>query len=153
MAQTKEKVFSWPHGKRFWVPVFSVWIVMMFTDFLFHGIFLAPLYQQTAQFWRASDEIQRMMPWMWVSQFMFSLAFVWIYLQGLSKANLWTQAFRYAFAILLVAKFPEQLGAWAMAPYPAELVLWWLVIAIVQALAASFCLTWTYQKVQKAWKS
>lgn len=137
--------------KRFWWSVGAVWFVMMFTDFLFHGVWLAPLYQQTAQFWRTQDEVKSMMPWMWFGQFVFSWAFVWIYSNGISKDNQWTQAFRYALAIFMVAKVPEQTVTWAMTPYPAQLVLSWFFVTFVQSVVAAYVMTWTFKPM--LWKT
>lgn len=136
---------------RFWWSVLAVWIVMMITDYVFHGIWLSPLYHQTAQFWRPMNDMQRMMPFMWFGQLLFSWAFVWIYSKGLSKDNVWSQAFRYALAILLVAKVPHQLGLWATVPYPGDLVARWFLISIVQAVGASFAMTWTIKPVLRSY--
>jgi len=138
--------------KRFWWSVAAVWLVMWVTDWLLHGIWMAPIYQQTAQFWRSPEEMKKLMPFMWFGQFIFSWAFVWIYSKGISKDNQWVQAFRYAMAILLVAKVPGQLVMWATTPYPSELVIRWFFIAFVQAFAASFVLTWTF-KPHASWQA
>ncbi len=131
--------------KRFWWSVAAVWFVMVFSDFLFHGVWLHSWYQQTAQFWRPEQDIQKMMPWMWVGQAVFSWAFVWVYSNGISKENQWMQAFRYAMAILLLTQVSQQISMWAMVPYPGELVARWLIVSTVQAFLASFVMTWTYK--------
>ncbi|MDB5036665.1 MAG: hypothetical protein JWQ35_193 [Bacteriovoracaceae bacterium] len=136
--------------KRFWISVLAVWAVVWATDFLFHGIWLAPLYQQTSQFWRPGQEIQSMMPWMWAGQLIFSWAFVWIYSKGVSHDNQWAQAFRYAIAILLVSHVPGQLVMWATTPYPAELIWKWFFISAVQAMVCAFVMTWTFQPAKWA---
>ncbi len=132
-------------NKKFWWSVGTVWIVMVATDYLFHGVWLSPWYSQTAQFWRSPEEMQSFMPLFWVGQLVFSWAFVWIYSKGISGDNQWAQAFRYALAILLVAKVPNHMATWAMMPYPGDIVARWLVVSIVQAFAASFVMTWTYK--------
>lgn len=138
-------------NKRFWLSIFAVWVVMFLTDWLFHGVWLSGLYQATAQYWRPMDEMQSMMWWMWVGHAIFAWAFVWIYSQGITTANQWGQAFRYALAFLLVSKVPEQLGVWAVSPYPGELVLKWAFVSLVQALACSFVMTWTLKPLE--WKA
>jgi len=139
--------------KKMWISVGAVWFVMMLSDFLFHGLWMAPMYQETAQLWRPMEELQKMMPLMWIGSFLFSASFVWIYSQGVTKGDIWGQAFRYALAILLVSRVPENLVMWAMAPYPGELVMRWLGISLVQAIAAALVLTWTYKKTQKLKKA
>ena len=131
--------------KRFWWSVAAVWFVMMVTDYLLHGIWLMPLYQQTAQFWRPAEEMQKYMPWMWLGHACFAWAFVWIYSKGISRANQWGQAFRFAWAIILVGKVPGQLMMWATTPYPLELIVKWFVVAMLQAMLAAFVMTWTYK--------
>lgn len=139
------------HKWRFWMSVAAVWAVMVVTDWVFHGMWLMPWYQKTSQLWRPNQEMWQMMPFMWLGQAIFSWAFVWIYSKGVSKDNLWHQAFRYALAILLLAKVPHQLEMWATVPYPGALVARWLLISIVQAFGASFAMTWTMQPLAKAY--
>jgi hypothetical protein len=133
---------------RFWGSILAVWVVMMVTDWVFHGVWLAPLYHQTAQFWRPEAEMHSTMPWMWFGQLLFSWAFVWIYSKGISQDNQWTQAFRYALAILMVGKVPNWFVMWATVPYPSELVARWLLICFVQAFCAAFVMTWTLKPLQ-----
>lgn len=130
--------------KKFWASVGLVWMVLMFTDWLFHGVWLAPMYQETARFWRPMSEMEKMMPYMWLGQFIFSAAFVWVYSNGVSKANQWGQAFRFAWAILFLKNIPELMGMWATVSYPGNLVMAWLFISVVQAIACSFALTWVW---------
>ncbi|MGE0615854.1 MAG: hypothetical protein AB7P04_09445 [Bacteriovoracia bacterium] len=137
--------------KRFWFSVFAVWVVMMVTNFLFHGIWLSPMYQATAQLWRPMEEMQKMMAFMWLGDFIFSWAFVWIYSKGISKDNPWHQAFRYGLGILIVAHLPGQLGMWVTTPVPTELVMRWFFVSVVQVLCASFIMTWTFKPMQ-AWQ-
>jgi hypothetical protein len=139
--------------KRFWLSVLAVWFVVWVTDFLFHGVWLQPLYQQTAQFWRPYDEMRSLMPLMWLAQAIFSWAFVWIYSKGVGNDNQWMQAFRYGLAILFVSHVPGQLGMWVTSPYPLELVLKWLFIAAVQAMLCAFVMTWTFKPLAWAKKS
>lgn len=136
-------------NKKFWFSVIAVWLVMFVTDWVLHGWWLGGLYQSTAQFWKPEDEMQK---WMWVAwfgNFIFSWSFVWIYTKGISGDNYWHQAFRYALAILMVSKWPAQIGMWAYSAYPSELIWKWMVVAFVQAMACSFVMTWTWQWASK----
>lgn len=126
----------------------AVWFVMFVTDWLFHGMWLQSWYQQTAQFWRPMAETQKMMPWIWVGNMIFSWAFVWIYSKGVSKDNQWMQAFRYAMAVLLLTQVSTQVSMWAMVPYPGELVARWLIVSTVQSILAAFAMTWTFQPLK-----
>lgn len=135
---------------RFWWSVLAVWIVMMVTDYVFHGLWLSAWYQKTSSLWRPVHDMQKMMPLMWLGQLIFSWAFVWIYSKGLSKDNVWSQAFRYALAILLIAKVPHQITLWVTVPYPGELVARWMVISVFQAVGASFAMTWTIKPLVRS---
>src|SRR5690349_3582008 len=139
--------------KKMWISVGAVWFVMVITDFLFHGLWMAPMYEQTSQFWRPMDEMKQMMPLLWIGALLFSSSFVWIYSQGVTKGDPWGQAFRYALAILLVSRVPEHMGLWVTAAFPGEMIARWLVISVVQSLLAAFILTWTYKKTQKVAKA
>jgi hypothetical protein len=139
------------NSKRFWWSVVAVWVVMNLTNWFFHGVWLAPWYEQTAQFWRPGAEMQQYMWVMWITSFVWSWAFVWIYSKGLSAANPWGQAFRYAGAIIALSIIPDVAQSWAVSPYPAQLVWRWLIIGAVQATLCACVMTWTF-KPQWAWK-
>lgn len=132
-------------NKRFWWSVFSVWIVMNITNWFFHGVWLAPLYQQTAQFWRSAEDMQSWMWLMWVGTFVWSWAFVWIYSKGLTNTNPWGQAFRYALAIITLSQIPQWMGNWAVSSYPAELIVKWAVVGAIQAVLCAAVMTWTFK--------
>lgn len=134
-------------NKRFWISIVAVWVVMGVTDWLFHGWWLSEIYKNTAQFWRPQEDIKTW--WVWISNFCFSYAFVWIYSKGIGNDNQWVQAFRYAIAILMVSRWPSVLEQWAMTPYPNELVVKWAFVVFVQAIVASYVMTWTFKPVLK----
>lgn len=138
-------------NKRFWWSVAAVWVVVNLTNWFFHGIWLAPWYQQTAQFWRPGNEMQQNMWVMWLTTFVWAWAFVWIYSKGISNANVWWQAFRYAGAIVALSTIPDVAQSWAVTPYPAQLIVGWLITGATQAFLCAFVMTWTF-KPQKAWK-
>ena len=131
--------------KKFWLSVLAVWLVKFVTDWVLHGIWLQPDYQETAQFWRPMAEMGRTMYWMWIGQAIFAWTFVWIYSKGVTQDNQWAQAFRYAMAILMVSDVPHQLGAWAVSPYPGTLIVKWFAISVVQAVLCSLAMTWTFK--------
>jgi hypothetical protein len=139
-------------NKRFWWSVFAVWVVFMVTEWLFHGVWMAAMYEQTAQLWRSQEEIQHWMPLTWIGNAIFSWAFVWIYSKGISKDNPWMQAFRYAWAIILVSQIHQWTNTWAVSPYPLEMVIRWAFIGVIQAMACAFVMTWTY-KPQLTWQA
>jgi hypothetical protein len=137
-------------NKRFWWSVAAVWVVLMVCDWVFHGIWMHSMYQATASLWRPMEEMQKMMPLMWIGAFIWSWAFVWIYSKGISKANQWQQAFRYSWAIIAISHIPQLMGQWVVSPYPLELVVRWFFIGAVEAMLCAFVMTWTY-KPMGAW--
>ena len=137
-------------NKRFWWSVIAVWAVLWVTDFLFHGVWLGELYQQTAQYWRPRSEMMHYAPLMWVGNFIFAWAFVWIYSKGISKGNLWSQAFRYGLAIIGVSKINALTATFASSPYPMEIIWKWALIWTVQAWLCAFVMTLTFNP-KAAW--
>jgi hypothetical protein len=132
-------------NKRFWWSVAAVWIVMAVSSWVLHGMWLMPLYKSTAQFWRSDSEMASWMWVMWLGWAAFAWAFVWIWSKGLSQANVWWQAWRYAWAVIAVAEIPHMAMTWAVSPYPWELVAKMFLVSAVQALMCSFVMTWTYK--------
>lgn len=137
-------------NKTFWYSVITTWFLLFLTDWLFHGVWMAPVYQSTQQFWRSQEEAQSMMHWALIGNFIFAWTFVWIFNQGLSKANPWHQAFRYSLAIVFIAKAPSVMIQWTYSAYPFELLAKWLIAFTVQALICAYAVTWFY-KPKMAW--
>ncbi len=133
------------NDKRFWGSVFMVWAIIWLTDWFFHGVWMASWYQQTAELWRPMEEMHRTMWAMWVGNFVFAWAYVWIFTKGIDKKNPWHQAFRYSLAIFLIASVPKNLATWAISPYPTDLIFRWIFIEAVQVFLCGFCLTWAYK--------
>lgn len=136
--------------KKSWLAVLTVWIILIMTDFLLHGIYMASLYQKTASLWRPLEELQKMMPVMWIGQLIFSATFVWVFSKGIEKGPWLSQSVRFGLAMLLLCKLPEQLIMYANSPYPFELLANWIFISFIQLMLCSLALGWIYKKFSKA---
>ncbi len=131
--------------KRFWGSVFMVWAIIWLTDWFFHGVWMMPTYEATAELWRPMEQMGQTMWAMWVGNFAFAWAFVWIFTKGLSADKTWHQAFRYSLAIFVLSSLPKNLGTWAVSPYPTDLIFRWIFIEATQAFICGFALAWSYQ--------
>ncbi len=131
--------------KRFWLSVLMIWTIIFLTDWIFHGVWMAGLYQQTAHLWRPMEEMSQTMWVMWVGHVFFAWAFVWIFTKGMSKDKPWGQAFRYALAMFSLGTVPRLLGQWAVSPYPTDIIFRWFIIEAIQVCLCAFALTWAYK--------
>ncbi|MCB0349967.1 MAG: hypothetical protein KDD38_02215 [Bdellovibrionales bacterium] len=131
-------------NKRFWFSVAAVWAVMFVTDWILHGMWMGPLYQTTPELWKSQESVKGAIWAAWLGNAIFATAFVWIYSKGISQDSVWSQAFRYAIAILLVSKVPTLLGQWTYFAFPNEMIWKWGAIYFVQAFACAFTMAWAW---------
>lgn len=129
--KTKKYVFST-------AAVFSV--VILF-DFIVHQILLSNMYARTADVWRAPENMQ-MLP-MFVSQLLFSLAFVFIFTRNYEKKGT-REGLRYGLYIgLLIAAL--NLSTYSYLPIPFILTLCWMLAALTKCLLSGVVLARVYK--------
>src|SRR3954464_2449814 len=64
---------------RLALAVIGGFLFILGTDFLIHGLWLAPDYKASAELWRAEDETHRRIVIIFIAQFLCALAFLYIW--------------------------------------------------------------------------
>ena len=64
---------------RFWLAVVVVFLAFFVMDFVIHELILSGPYEATASLWRTEEDMNRLMPFMWIGTLVMSLFFVLIF--------------------------------------------------------------------------
>jgi hypothetical protein len=118
-------------------------VVIFGTDFLIHGIWMAPDYQATQQLWRPEAEMASYRWWMFVAQLLLVFAFVMLWTRWASTARI-TCAIGYGF---LMGVFS---GTWAIImyvvlPMPCGIACKWFFAGIVQCILLGLVTFFVYK--------
>jgi uncharacterized membrane protein YagU involved in acid resistance len=130
--------------KRLLVSTLVSFIVVVVFDYIVHHILLMPIYHDTAHLWRDSEQMQSLMPVMFLSQLLFAFAFVLIFSQYYENKGI-AEGARYGLFIgsLLAAL---QLGTYVYMPVPAILTGAWMLSMVVWGLLAGVALALVFKR-------
>lgn len=121
-------------SKSFVIATVIVFLFILVTDFLFHGIYLKDIYQLTADLWRSEAEMQDYYAWITFGQFIISVAFVVLYVYAFKNGSVLKGL---AYGLLIGIIFTGNFFIWyAVAPYSIDLVINWIIGIIVQFAVA-----------------
>ena len=117
--------------KRLILTVVVVFVGFWVTSFLIHGLWLNPIYKETMNLWRSETEMQKHMGWMFLGQFLWSVAFVVIWSKGLPAVNSPGGSCLYG---LMMGMFMESnsLIMYSVQPMPGHLIARWVVAGLAQ---------------------
>jgi hypothetical protein len=109
--------------KRFWLAVVAVFVATNVFGILIHGTLLLDDYSALPNLMRTPEEASPYMPFMFLGMASSSLALVWIYAQGVSKAPWLGQGIRFGMAVWALTAVPMFLIYYAVSPFPGILVV------------------------------
>ena len=117
--------------KRLILTVVVVFVGFWVTSFLIHGLWLNPIYKETMSLWRSETEMQKHMGWMFLGQFLWSVAFVVIWSKGFPAVNSPGGSCLYG---LMMGMFMESnsLIMYSVQPIPGHLIARWVVAGLAQ---------------------
>ncbi|RKY80626.1 hypothetical protein DRQ00_01700 [candidate division KSB1 bacterium] len=123
------------NAKKFLLAGVGVFVYMMITDFIIHGLILKGCYS-TPEFqylWRPAGE---MINWlMWVSRLIFSFVFVFIFTKGYEQKGL-AEGLRFGLYIALLLTLTRILMNYATQPISFSLAIYWFVLETIQLVIA-----------------
>ena len=118
----------------------AVWV----TDFIIHGIWLAPTYGATKQLWRPEAEMMKRMPWMFLGQGIVATAITTIYAAFVAEKRSFQSVLLYAICVALLVGGGNVI-MYAVQPYPGSLVAKWFLASVVQMVLIGTVLFWVYR--------
>jgi hypothetical protein len=118
-------------------------LVIFGTDFLIHGLWMAPDYQATQQLWRPETEMATYRGWMFFAQLLLVFAFVMLWTRWASTAQI-SCAIGYGF---LMGVFS---GTWAIImyvvlPMPCAIACKWFFAGIAQCILLGLVTFFVYK--------
>ena len=127
--------------KKFVITFVVVLIVTTMGSFVIHAMLLKPDYQQNQQLLRTEEDAADYFPYMILNFFAFSLAFTWIYAQGVEDKPWLGQGIRFGLAVWLLNSVSGFLTYYAVQPWPGITVArqigfelpWMLVLGLAAA--------------------
>lgn len=122
-------------GKRFWLSVFVVFVVSVMLDMIIHGGVLAETYAATASLWRPMEEMNGLMPLIWLGTLVFCFFFVFVFGHGYQGKGI-AEGARYGVYMGLIVGAPMTVGTYATMPVPALMPMIWFLGKLLQCILA-----------------
>jgi hypothetical protein len=128
--------------KRFWLSTLVLFVLIMATDFLLHGVLLHGDYALLPNLMRTEADSQRYFGWMLLAHGFIAGAFVWIYQRGKEDRPFLSQGLRFGLVIALLTAVPTYLIYYAVQPWPGLLVAKQVVFDLVRMLILGVVVAW-----------
>ncbi len=113
------------------------------SDFLIHGVWLAPSYKATAELWRTDPEMQQRFLWMLLGQLLCAVAFSVIWATGFAGRSL---AIGVCFGFFMgIAQQVWAIALFVVAPLPGAIAAKWFCSGVVQAILLGVVLALVYR--------
>jgi hypothetical protein len=119
--------------KRFIIAVVAIFVAVFATDFLMHSVWLMNTYRATASLWRPELETGSYMGWLFLSQLVWAVTFVTLWVKGFAEKACLGCAALYG---LFMGVFLETstLVLYAVQPFPGSLAAKWFIANTVRAV-------------------
>lgn len=129
--------------KRFGLSVVVVFIFIYLFEWLFHGMYMHSMYEQTAQFWRGEEQMQQYFPFLLLGQFVVALMFCFIYTKGYQGFGI-MEGVRYGIYMAILLNAPLLMW-YAVSTYPTDMLIKWAVGGFAEIIFAGIILSLVYQ--------
>lgn len=134
-------------SKRMIIAVLVVFVTLVVAGFLIHVMWLGSTYQAMLAdgfSFRTPDAIQHRMWLIWMSDLLYAILFVWVYVRGREATPWLGQGLRYGVLMTLFTIVPSALNEYATYNLPHLLVVKWMaaggvVLVILGLLVAAIC--------------
>jgi hypothetical protein len=114
--------------------IVAAFVVYAASGYLIHEVLLKSAYIDSANVWRPDDAIQHRMWIMLLSEFIFALGAVIVYVRGVEKKSWVGQGIRFGILLSLVAPIPGFMMSYVTLPVSHKLALHWILLGIAQAI-------------------
>jgi hypothetical protein len=131
--------------KKLVLAVVIVFIVLMATNYLVHGVILMPDYDAIPASHRTADGLQQRLWELAVGQLFFAAIFAYVYTRGVEKKSWAGQGVRYAIMMTFLTIVPNSLSEYDVFIVPYQLVLKWIVAGGIQLLIVGLIVAGIYR--------
>ena len=132
--------------KKFFIAFVVVLVLTAVGSFVVHAILLNPDYQQNQHLLRTQEDANAHFPYMLLNFLTFSVAFTWIYAQGVEDKPWLGQGIRFGLAVWLLKSVSGFLTYYAVQPWPASTVHRQIIFELPWMLALGLAAAALYRK-------
>lgn len=117
--------------KKWIIASVVIFVVDQILSYLFHGVFMSGVYEQTAHLWRPMEEMNRLM-WMgWLSGLIWSFIFVYIFAKGYENKGI-MEGVRFGLLIGVFYSLPMSLGTYMSMPITIGIATAWFLYGVIE---------------------
>ena len=127
--------------KRFIISSIAVFVFVFLFEWLFHGVILKGIYDQTAQLWRPEGEHK--MVYLFLGQICFSVIAAFIFTRNYEGKGI-GEGLRYGLYVGLVLG-SVQLATYCYMPIPLVLTLGWVAAGMLKGLGSGIVSSLVYR--------
>ncbi len=121
--------------KKWLTATVGAFVVIFASGFFIHHVWLGEFYHAHAQWWRPESEMQGMMHLMLLGQLFLAGLLALVYTKGYEKKkNGIEQGVRFGLLMGALLLAPNTLVYYCIYPYPASLLLSWLIGGMVEMI-------------------
>ena len=132
--------------KRFALAVVAVLILNNIAGFVIHGMLLQADYARYPNLLRTQEDAANYFQWMLLNFVVFSVAFVWIYAQGVEDKPWVGQGLRFGLAAWLLTSVPTFLTFYAVQPWGGDVVVKQILYELPRVLVLGLAAAGIYRK-------
>lgn len=131
-----------------------IFVFIFAAEFFVHGIWLMPIYEETASLWRSQEEMQQLFPWMFLYQGLVAVLVSTLYCKcrcGLAhvpegQCNPRPSIHALCFGLLTGVLFGVlHAAAYIWTPIPLELAIKWFVANVLEGVCIGAILSVVYR--------
>jgi hypothetical protein len=130
---------------KFFLACLVVFILSMLGGMVIHGMILKPDYDQLKGLFRAEEDAQAHLPFIFLHHILFAAAFVWIYTRGIQARPWLGQGVRFGIAVALLYVVPMFLIYYAIQPMPGMLVFKQICLDTLLSVILGMAVAWFYR--------
>ncbi|MDB6074284.1 MAG: hypothetical protein JWO89_1924 [Verrucomicrobiaceae bacterium] len=119
-------------------------ILVFFTDFLIHGVWLAPVYAATHQLWRPESEMKGFMPWLAAGQFLSAATFAVLWAVGFAQKAKLSCSLKYGVTMGLFFQSSTLIN-YAVSPLTPEIAAKWFISGVLQCALLGVVVFFVYK--------
>jgi len=127
---------------KFVISVVVMFVMTFALSWFVHGFLLYGDYMQMIGAMRRPEDTHALMPWMFLAHALFSVGFVWIYLQGREDKPWLAQGIRYGIAIAVLAIAPVYLIYHVVTPVPLPAAFKQIAFDTVRVVLMGIAVAW-----------
>ena len=115
----------------------GAFVVLFASGFAIHHLWLGEFYKAHAAWWRPAAQMESMFPLMFASHLLLAALLTAVYAKGYEPGKGGVgQGFRFGILLGLLLTAPNSLMNYVIYPYPASLIVNWLVAGVAEIAVA-----------------